>query len=115
MIKKGILLLFNLYQFFSKLIPGKCRYYPTCSEYGKWQFETNSLGFATFFTLKRILSCNQLFAGGIDYPRITSKLPYKCGAKIPLNKVKYWYIPINKTHFHVIKNFDYGETNETNP
>jgi uncharacterized protein len=68
---------------------------------------------ATFFTLKRILSCNPLFDGGIDYPRITQKLSPKCGIKMPLHKVKYWYIAIDKNHYHVIKNFDYGKANET--
>jgi len=26
------------YQYISKLLPANCRYYPSCSEYAKWQF-----------------------------------------------------------------------------
>ena len=103
------------YQYFSKMIPANCRYYPSCSEYAKWQFEFNRPHRAFFSSGLRILRCNQFFKGGIDYPLVEYK-NYKnynllffnryCG-KI---KIIYWFIPksINKNnrYFYVIKDFD---------
>ena len=64
MIRKFLLGLLNVYQKFFTLIGyGSCRYYPSCSEYAKWQFEKNSIWKAFFFTFVRILRCNQLFKG----------------------------------------------------
>ncbi|MEA3491104.1 MAG: membrane protein insertion efficiency factor YidD [Campylobacterota bacterium] len=87
------------YQYISQVLPGSCRYYPTCSEYAKWSFETTSPHRAMLSTTLRILSCNQLFPGGIDYPVISYKIPsllmmtpylnFLCGKM----KVKYWIVP----------------------
>ena len=49
---------------------GSCRYYPTCSQYALWQLDNNSFFKAIFYTIIRILKCNQLFDGGFDYPVI---------------------------------------------
>ena len=113
--KKIILLFLDIYQKFFTLIGfGSCRYYPTCSEYAKWQFQENSLHKAFFFTTKRILSCNQLFDGGIDYPIVKKNL--NCNRVCACNKdkklffVKFYLVPqdgFNKKshHYHLIKSF----------
>ena len=49
---------------------GSCRYYPTCSNYAKIQFEHNRFLPALYFSILRILKCNPLFDGGFDYPKI---------------------------------------------
>jgi len=57
-ISKRILLKFlDIYQkFFTLLGYGSCRYYPTCSEYAKMEFENDSIHRAFFYTAKRILT-----------------------------------------------------------
>ena len=83
---------------------GSCRYYPTCSEYAKWQIQTNpNIVRALISSLLRILRCNQLFDGGIDYPKISSKnfTVTKTFGKVPT--IKFWYIP-EPNGYRVIKN-----------
>jgi len=111
------------YQYISKFTPASCRYYPTCSEYAKWLYEFDNPLFATLKSAKRIASCNQLFPGGIDYPKVALKsfkpktlhnpifranLPYK-----PLNfkpfksklRIKYWLIP-KDNNLLIVKDFN---------
>ena len=101
------------YQYLSKMLPASCRYYPTCSEYAKWQFECNAPHRALAASSLRILRCNQLFAGGIDYPvvhfdpqNITKSLDINgfCG-KIT---IIYWFVPkdANRSLYYVIKDFN---------
>jgi putative membrane protein insertion efficiency factor len=105
MIRKFFLKLLWIYQHsLSLLTRGACRHYPSCSEYAKWQFETNSLPIAFGATFLRICKCNQLFPGGIDYPII--KQPPLKPCKLSLITVKYWYVPHQQKYF-LIKNFTY--------
>ena len=108
-IRKTILKFLEIYQkFFTLLGYGSCRYYPTCSEYAKQEFQNDSLLRALFFTIKRVLTCNQLFDGGIDYPIVKKdfKKNYICTSKIEnIKKVKYWYVPKAKNEFFLIKTF----------
>jgi len=101
------------YQYISKLLPANCRYYPTCSEYASWQFEFNQPHRALYHTTLRILRCNQLFSGGIDYPVIHYTPPRQlllvnfntiCG-KID---VLYWLVPKDesKHYYYLVKDFD---------
>lgn len=83
---------------------GSCRYYPTCSSYALWQFDNNTFFKAIYFTIMRILRCNQLFDGGIDYPTVKFK-PNKIHHK--KIKVVYWLVPIGDEKFKVIKNRDW--------
>jgi putative membrane protein insertion efficiency factor len=83
---------------------GSCRHYPSCSEYALWQFEKNSLSKAFLSTFLRILRCNQLFRGGIDYPIIEK--PIIKPSNLSLITVKYWYVPYKQKYF-LIKNFNY--------
>jgi len=105
--KKIVLILIEFYRKFLTLFSyGSCRYKPTCSQYAKIQFENNTFFKATYFTITRILKCNQLFPGGFDYPIVKkNNLEVTTNKKI---KVKYWYIPIHKDakYFKIIKNWD---------
>lgn len=96
----------NAYQYVSKLLPGSCRYYPTCSEYAKWHFELNSPHKALVQSTLRILRCNQLFAGGIDYPIIHYHPPKLLCLNQNLKQVKYWLVPKEKGLYYVIKDYE---------
>lgn len=99
------------YQYISKMLPASCRYYPTCSEYAKWQFEFNSPHKAFLSTGTRILRCNQLFKGGIDYPVVTYT-PQKTSCILTFNpeygkiEIDYWFVPKDKNRYYVLKDFD---------
>ncbi len=106
--KQVLLGFLSFYQKYISIIFGKsCRYYPTCSEYTKWQIENNNIFKALFFSSLRVLRCNQFFRGGIEYPTVKKNfdkclIRKKAAKKI---KVKYWYIPKNNSTFYVIKEF----------
>jgi putative membrane protein insertion efficiency factor len=100
----------DIYQkFFTLLGFGSCRYYPTCSEYAKWQFEKNNLFKALYYSTLRILKCNQLFIGGIDYPIVKKNL--NCNTVYAYNKnknsfiVKFWLVPKEGNDYYLIKTF----------
>jgi putative membrane protein insertion efficiency factor len=106
MIRKLLLKFLWLYQKFFTLIGyGSCRYYPTCSEYARINFENNSLLTAFYNTFTRILRCNQLFDGGIEHP-LLNKLCCK-PAKLDVSSIKYWLVPEKNNRFYIIKNFSY--------
>ncbi len=103
MIKKPVLWILHLYQrVFTLLSYGSCRYYPTCSEYTRWRVEKENIFSALFWSAMRILRCNQLFSGGIDYPVISKKLEKVQFKKI---EVDYWLVPKGQGKFFLIKNF----------
>ena len=96
------------YQYISRMLPASCRYYPTCSEYAKWQFEFNAPHKAMLASGLRILRCNQLFEGGIDYPLIsfvpkTEALLCAPNRFCGTIKITYWLIPKSKHHYYVVK------------
>jgi len=99
------------YQYLSRMLPGGCRYYPTCSEYAKWSFETSAPHAAMIKSTLRILRCNQLFPGGIDYPVIRYQAPPSLCLTSYLNilsgkiKIKYWFVPKAEGHYYVIKDY----------
>jgi len=106
MIKRFLLKLLWLYQRFFTLIGyGSCRYYPTCSEYARLNFQNNSILSAFYHSSTRILRCNQLFIGGIEYP-LLDKLVLK-PAKLEIDTIKYWLVPNKKNRHYIIKNFSY--------
>lgn len=104
---------------FSVFTYGSCRYYPSCSEYAKWQLETNSFAFALWASLTRIGRCNQLYPGGIDYPVVafhpekTVNCYTRTSGKIELFNIKYWLVPAKRKggrqYVYVVKNFNYME------
>jgi len=96
------------YQYISKMLPANCRYYPTCSEYAKWQFELNRADKALVNTTLRILRCNQLFDGGIDYPVVEYKIPKLLSLCNGFDvKVKYWFVPKDEKFFFVLRDFGF--------
>ncbi len=108
MFKKLVLKSLNFYQnYISKYTKNSCRYYPTCSEYAKWQFEVNNPIKALFFSTKRVLSCNQLFEGGFDYPIVKKSLKskYVCFHNKPqkLFLVKFYLIPKDEDRYYFVK------------
>jgi len=86
----------------SPLFSPSCRYYPSCSEYAKWQFDTNSAPKAFVSSAIRIMRCNKLFDGGIDYPQINYKPPKLLDRNSQNIKIKYWFVK-NSGSFAVIK------------
>ncbi len=110
MFRKIALKLLEIYQKFFTLIGfGSCRFYPTCSEYAKWQFQKNSIFKAFWYSATRILRCNQLFIGGIDYPIVKKNL--NCKKVYPYNNnknsfiVEFWLAPKSKDKYYLIKSF----------
>ena len=67
-ILKGILiLLVRGYQIFiSPLMPGKCRFYPTCSTYFIQAVEKYGPFKGTLLGIRRILKCHPFHEGGYD-------------------------------------------------
>jgi putative membrane protein insertion efficiency factor len=106
------------YQYISRMLPANCRYYPTCSEYAKWQFEFNAPHKALAASTLRVLRCNQLFAGGIDYPVVRFTPPKTSALRKPNGvygkiKILYWLVPKNRATYYVIKDFDATDTAHT--
>jgi uncharacterized protein len=52
--------------FISPLTPPSCRYYPTCSEYGRVSYERYGFLKGSYLTAWRILRCNPWSYGGYD-------------------------------------------------
>ena len=127
MIKKFFIAPIRGYQYISRMLPANCRYYPTCSEYAAWQFEFNAPHKAALSSSLRILRCNQLFKGGIDYPLIAMQFQ-KPSALLMSNsnygriKIVYWFVPAKApalkstkkmTQYYILKDFDAIETQRT--
>ncbi len=53
---------------------GSCRFYPTCSCYGKQAFQTFYFWRAFYLTSFRILRCHPFCKGGFDYlPEVSAQ------------------------------------------
>jgi len=91
------------YQYISMMLPKSCRYYPSCSE------ETTDIASATIKSTTRILRCNQLFSGGIDYPIVRYRAK-ECRVPFvnqkPKKKIKYWIIPKDSNLYTIVKDFN---------
>ncbi len=104
MIRKAAIAFVRFYQkFLSPITVGSCRYYPSCSEYAIWQFETNGFWRALLSSIFRILRCNKLFDGGIEYPKVLFEVPkVSLKAQFRYNKLKYFIVP-QKDYFVAVK------------
>ena len=103
--------LIRFYQRYLSVISfGSCRYYPTCSQYALWQLDNNTFFKAIYFTITRVLKCNQLFSGGIDYPVI--KLKKLQNVNFEKIKIIYWYVPVENNKYFVVKNREWKKKNE---
>lgn len=90
--------------FISPLKAPSCRYYPSCSSYALQSLKTKNIFYACFSIALRILRCNPLFSGGIDYPIVYKNIktkPYEKNFKL-----KYIYIPCGGKRFLIIKSLD---------
>lgn len=55
----------------------------------------------------RILRCNQLFKGGIDYPIIKKKFAsFTIFSQNNVIKPEFWFIPCKKNGYYIIKSID---------
>jgi len=55
------------YQWFiSPILPGSCRFYPSCSNYGLQAVETHGALKGGWLTVKRIARCHPWNDGGVD-------------------------------------------------
>lgn len=62
-----LIALVKLYQYIiSPLLPGACRYTPSCSEYGSQALSRFGAFRGGYLTIKRILSCNPWGGHGHD-------------------------------------------------
>lgn len=102
-----LLKLIRFYQRYLTVISfGSCRYYPSCSEYAMQQFQKNNILVASYLSTKRILRCNQLFIGGIDYPVIPcGRLFSKVSSMSHDIEIKFWLVPKDDQYCYVIKSF----------
>ncbi|WP_104697690.1 MULTISPECIES: membrane protein insertion efficiency factor YidD [unclassified Helicobacter] len=100
--KISVYLIFFYQKLISPVFMPSCRYYPTCSNYALWCFSTQGFFSASWSVFKRILRCNQLFKGGIDYPIIKTR--FKINHYKPC-RIKFWFVPIarNSKKFYIIK------------
>ncbi|TFJ91102.1 membrane protein insertion efficiency factor YidD [Lonepinella koalarum] len=65
--EKVLIKLIRVYQIaISPLIGPRCRFVPTCSCYGIEAIKTHGVAKGGWLTLKRILKCHPLNAGGFD-------------------------------------------------
>jgi putative membrane protein insertion efficiency factor len=67
LLSKIFILLIRFYQMaISPLLPGSCRYIPTCSQYGIDAIKKNGPIKGGYQTLKRFLSCGPWGGSGYD-------------------------------------------------
>lgn len=104
MISKLAIIFVRLYQkIISPITVGSCRYYPSCSEYAIWQFENNNFFYALLYSLLRILRCNKLFVGGIEYPKALFQPPSITSFTQNRQKnIKYFIVP-QKKEFLIVR------------
>jgi len=65
-----------------------------------WEFRHDGFLRAAVKSFFRILRCNQLFKGGIDYPVVKKKITASYGKK---TEIEFWFIPAGKNKYFVIK------------
>ncbi|HHV94451.1 MAG TPA: membrane protein insertion efficiency factor YidD [Firmicutes bacterium] len=67
MAKTVVLAVIRLYQkCISPLLPPRCRFYPTCSEYGRQAVEKYGVVRGLIMLAKRLARCHPWGAGGYD-------------------------------------------------
>jgi putative membrane protein insertion efficiency factor len=67
MVRTIVLALIWFYQkCISPLLPPRCRFYPTCSEYGRQAVEKYGVGRGLVMLAKRLMRCHPWGAGGYD-------------------------------------------------
>ncbi|HZX46595.1 MAG TPA: membrane protein insertion efficiency factor YidD [Clostridia bacterium] len=65
--KKIFIFIINIYRrFISPVKTGKCRFYPTCSEYAVQSIEKYGAAKGMLMAIKRVLKCHPFHPGGYD-------------------------------------------------
>ncbi|WP_296242920.1 MULTISPECIES: membrane protein insertion efficiency factor YidD [unclassified Psychrobacter] len=64
----------------SPILPARCRYYPTCSNYGKQALVWHGVWSGSWLLLKRMGRCHPLGGHGIDF------------VPLPLSSYRYQYV-----------------------
>ncbi len=91
-----LLTLIKGYQrFISPLLPARCRYYPTCSEYGMQAIRWHGAKRGGWLTIKRICRCHPLGGHGIDF------------VPLPLYRLQFYYAPTPSHSYVYIDQCDY--------
>jgi putative membrane protein insertion efficiency factor len=66
-LKKILIFIINIYRrFISPIKTGKCRFYPTCSEYAVQSIEKYGAAKGMLMAVKRVLKCHPFHPGGYD-------------------------------------------------
>ncbi|GAF24527.1 MULTISPECIES: membrane protein insertion efficiency factor YidD [Shouchella] len=52
--------------YISVALPPRCRFYPTCSQYGLTAIEQHGAIKGSYLTIKRLLKCHPFHPGGFD-------------------------------------------------
>ena len=68
----------------SPILPARCRYYPTCSNYGKQALAWHGVRAGSWLLLKRVGRCHPLGGHGIDF------------VPLPLSSYHYQYVPFSE-------------------
>lgn len=83
-LQKSLLMVIRFYRrIISPIIPARCRYYPTCSEYGVTAIKWHGGRRGGMLTIKRIARCHPLGGHGIDF------------VPLPLYQYQYTFVPQN--------------------
>lgn len=81
----------------SPILPARCRYYPTCSNYGKQALAWHGVWSGSWLLLKRIGRCHPLGGHGIDF------------VPLPLSSYQY-LLPIAQAHIEAQGLYVYKDT-----
>jgi putative membrane protein insertion efficiency factor len=66
-LKNILIFIINIYRrFISPIKTGKCRFYPTCSEYAVQSIERYGAVKGMLMAIKRVLKCHPFHPGGYD-------------------------------------------------
>lgn len=67
MLARALIAFVRFYQIFvSPVLPGSCRFYPTCSSYSLESIRKHGALKGTVLTLLRVLKCHPWHPGGYD-------------------------------------------------
>ncbi|MGD9675600.1 MAG: membrane protein insertion efficiency factor YidD [Candidatus Bipolaricaulia bacterium] len=67
MLRKALVVPIRVYQrVISPLLPPRCRFYPTCSQYAVEAIETHGALRGSWLALRRLLRCHPFHPGGVD-------------------------------------------------
>ncbi|MDD5219436.1 MAG: membrane protein insertion efficiency factor YidD [Candidatus Bipolaricaulis sp.] len=66
-LRKALIVSIRIYQrVISPLLPQRCRFYPTCSQYAVEAIEAHGALRGSWLALRRLLRCHPFHPGGVD-------------------------------------------------